>query len=88
MGYGTLFIANRTASRAKEIIKSFDMKNVTVLNIKRLKYFDNSINYDIIINTTSAGITGEDSNLFDGLEAEVAFDMQYSLKRETSFLKR
>jgi len=68
---GTLFIANRTASRAKEIIKSFDMKNVTVLNIERLKYFDNSINYDIIINTTSAGITGEDSHLLMDLRLKL-----------------
>lgn len=88
MGYGNLFLANRTVSRAKEIIKEFDMKNVTVLDIERLKYFDNSINYDIIINTTSAGITGEGSYLFDQLEGEVAFDMQYSLSGETYFLKK
>ncbi|MGB9731710.1 MULTISPECIES: shikimate dehydrogenase [Calditerrivibrio] len=81
--YEKLIIVNRTVEKGFLIAEEFGIKKYTVMDIKS---FDYSKKYDIIINGSSAGISGG-VVLWD-LKADVAFDMQYDLDKKTIFLEK
>ncbi|MCA1927306.1 MAG: shikimate dehydrogenase [Calditerrivibrio sp.] len=86
LGYGFIDIVNRNLSKAEKLVKEFNIENFRLFEVNKLNSFDNSLKYDIIINTTSVGLTGDNIYNFEKLSADIAFDMQYSLSGETLFL--
>ncbi|MEF3254914.1 MAG: shikimate dehydrogenase [Deferribacterales bacterium] len=83
--YKSLSLMNRDVDKARILVSEIGIKNIDIIDINS---FDNCKKYDIIINTTSAGLTGESYIEFSALNSEVAFDMQYSLTGSTYFLDR
>ena len=84
-GPACLDIANRTASKAAELAAVFaDMACIHAGNF--LDFAGES--YDVVINATSASLSGESLPLPNGLFAEgsLAYDMMYG-KGETPFLQ-
>lgn len=88
LGYGFIDIVNRDLLKAERLLKEFNIENFKLFDVNKLNAFDNSLKYDIIINTTSVGLTGENVYNFEKLSANVAFDMQYSLSGDTLFLSK
>ncbi|ADR19556.1 shikimate dehydrogenase [Calditerrivibrio nitroreducens] len=81
--YEELIIVNRTVEKGFLIAEEFEIKKYSV---KDLNSFDYSKKYDIIINSSSAGLSG--GAVFGDLKADVAFDMQYDLEKKTIFLEK
>lgn len=81
----TVDVVNRTPKKAENVLLELNIDN---FNIYGLPFLQKRNSYDIIVNTTSIGINGEDfldmSNIFC---KEFAFDFQYNINIETSFLK-
>lgn len=83
-GISHLTIANRTESKARDLLMLTSNKNVSVQNVNNL-----SAQYDIVVNSTSAFLTGEKINLgslsFKG--TTLTYDMSYKSSL-TPFLVR
>ena len=78
----SLTIANRTKSKAEELIDHFSS---SILKPHALEEIKNS--YDIVINATSAGVTGSTPNISSSIigEKTVCYDMFYKLNDTTPF---
>ncbi len=81
--YKEIVVANRTLNNAEKLIYELKMERTFASS---LNFFDNFGKYDIIINSSSAGISGE--VCFKNLHCEVFFDMQYSVKGRTLLLEQ
>ena len=78
-----LFISNRTIEKAERLAKKYSQfADINVVNDNK------NINVDIIINTSSAGITGkfEEPQIRDLNDSIVVYDLNYSIN-ETPFCK-
>ena len=78
-----LFINNRTIEKAERLAKKYSQfADINVVNDNK------NIDVDIIINTSSAGITGkfEDPQIRDLNDSIVVYDLNYSIN-ETPFCK-
>lgn len=81
----TFDIVNRTPKKAEKALYELDIQNCNIydlLLLQKLNY------YDIVINTTSVGING--GNFLDMSKIfckEFAFDFQYNINDDTSFIK-
>ncbi|MCX8084144.1 MAG: shikimate dehydrogenase [Calditerrivibrio sp.] len=83
-GYKHITITSRTLDKAKKLIEEFSIEKC---DIKPLNTFDKKKKYDIIINSSSIGITSiEDSDYLRNLRSEFVFDMQYKIDGKTFFL--
>ena len=81
----TLVIANRTLTRAQELAEQFAADGaVTAVAIEELA---NQPPFDLVLNATSSGLTGEQLALPNGLFAKnaLAYDMVYS-NTDTPFM--
>jgi shikimate dehydrogenase len=81
----SLIIANRTLSKAQQLADDFaNFGNISASGFNDL----NGMKFDIIINGTSASLSGELPPLPDGLfnEAACAYDMMYA-KQATVFMQ-
>ncbi|WP_019519229.1 shikimate dehydrogenase [Faucicola boevrei] len=67
-----LHIANRTLEKAENLVKLFNNPKITVSNLT-----DISGHFDVIINATSIGLSGETLPFSDDLTADFAYDMMY-----------
>ena len=78
-----LFIINRTIEKAKRLAEKYGEFADIHVAIK-----ENNINADIIINTSSAGITGEfkEPEILDLNDSTIVYDLNYSIN-ETPFCK-
>ncbi|HEU0220105.1 MAG TPA: shikimate dehydrogenase [Gallionella sp.] len=78
-----LWVANRTASKAVELAAKFPARTIRGCGYDEL----GGVQFDIVINATSSGLTGEMPPLPPGIFAPgaLAYDMMYG--RETSFMK-
>jgi len=82
--YKSLTVANRTPAKAEKMLVYFGLNKSTVIDIESLKKYNE---YDIIINTTSAGLDGgRFPDMYNVNCREFAFDFQYS-GNLTPFLK-
>lgn len=82
---GALVIANRTESKAVELAQLFEADGkITATSIEELS---NQAPFDLVINATSSGLSGDELNLPDGLFANnaLAYDMVYS-NTDTPFM--
>lgn len=80
-----IFIVNRTESKAKTLVDAFSkLGNIKLISFKNL---NSETNFDLIINASSAGLSGELPALPENLPIENTFcyDMVYS-KNQTPFL--
>lgn len=79
----SLFIANRTAEKAEALAKVFSDAKIYTGNIAQTV----GQQFDVVINATSASLTGEKIILQDGMFApgSLAYDMMYG-KGETPFM--
>ncbi len=78
-----LYITNRTVGKAERLAKKYSQfADINVANES------NNVNADIIINTSSAGITGqfEDPQIRDPSDSTIVYDLNYSIN-ETPFCK-
>lgn len=74
----TLVIANRTIEKAQKLVEQFDVDGtLTAVSIDQLA---NELPFDLVINATSSGLTGEQLELSGELFAKdaLAYDMVYS----------
>ena len=81
-----LFIANRSADKAEALARQFaDNGTVDAGNFAKIA----GLQFDIVINATSASLAGDSLPLPDGIFApgSLAYDMMYG-KGETTFLAR
>ena len=82
-----LTIANRTLSKATELVNELSIANTAIAD-KQIKTFATAAlsgDFDIIINATSIGLSGETLPLADALNCQYAYDMMYG--RELPFLQ-
>lgn len=86
-GISTLTIANRTVSKAIELITELSAAspNIEQNGIKSFATAELSGHFDVIINATSIGLSGETLPLSDHLSCNHAYDMMYG--RELPFLQ-
>ncbi|WP_352336378.1 shikimate dehydrogenase [Psychrobacter sp. 16-MNA-CIBAN-0192] len=86
-GIATLTIANRTMSKAADLVTELSAASSTIAqhNIKSCATAELSGHFDIIINATSIGLSGETLPLSDNLNCNQAYDMMYG--RELPFLQ-
>lgn len=87
-GVRHITIANRTVANAKELVS--DIRNYDDNASLRCSTIDAlSGEFDLIINATSTGLTGEMLPLSDSLQATYAYDMCYTPKGDfTPFMKQ
>lgn len=80
----TIFIANRTAEKAKHLAEQFDKAG----NVKGGGFSDIQSKFDVVINATAASLQGEVPPLPDSVLAKGAccYDMMYSDK-DTAFIQ-
>lgn len=74
-GISQLVIANRTEQKAEELVKHFassSMQSMALNDVPSLK------NIDMIINASSAGLSGSSASLPDELENCFCYDMVYA----------
>ena len=71
-GVASLHIANRTVSRAKSLTQLFDTDKLTFSSLT-----DIPNQFDVIINATSIGLSGEKLPFSETLTAGFAYDMMY-----------
>ena len=82
-----LTIANRTLSKATELVNELSIASTAIAD-KQIKTFATAAlsgDFDIIINATSIGLSGEALPLADTLKCQYAYDMMYG--RELPFLQ-
>ena len=86
-GIETLTIANRTVSKAKILVDELSTasEKINQHTIQTYATADLSGDFDIIINATSIGLSGEALPLADTLKCQYAYDMMYG--RELPFLQ-
>ena len=86
-GIETLSIANRTASKAEILVDELSTasEKINQHTIQTYATADLSGDFDIIINATSIGLSGEALPLADTLNCQYAYDMMYG--RELRFLQ-
>lgn len=86
-GISTLTIANRTVSKAIELITELSAASPDIKQngIKSCVTAELSGHFDVIINATSIGLSGETLPLSDHLSCNHAYDMMYG--RELPFLQ-
>ena len=78
-----LFMINRTIEKAERLAKKYgEFADIHVVAE------ENNINVDIVINTSSAGVTGEfkEPQIIDLNDSIIAYDLNYSIN-ETPFCK-
>ena len=82
-----LTIANRTLSKATELVNELSIASTALADkqIKTCATAELSGVFDIIINATSTGLSGETLPLADALNCQYAYDMMYG--RELPFLQ-
>ena len=82
-----LTIANRTLSKATELVNELSIASTAIADkqIKTCATAALSGDFDIIINATSIGLSGETLPLADALNCQYAYDMMYG--RELPFLQ-
>ena len=78
-----LLVINRTISKAERLVKKYGM----FIDIHVVTE-ENNINADIIINTSSAGVTGKfkEPQIINLNDSIIAYDLNYSIN-ETPFCK-
>ena len=82
-----LTIANRTLSKATELVNELSIASTAIAD-KQIKTFATAAlsgDFDIIINATSIGLSGETLPLADALNCQYAYDMMYG--RELPFVQ-
>ena len=86
-GIAELTIANRTLSKAAELVNELSIASTAMAHkqIKTCTTVELSGEFDIIINATSIGLSGETLPLNDALTCHYAYDMMYG--RELPFLQ-
>jgi len=86
-GIGTLTIANRTVSKATDLVKELSAASpvIAAKQIESCVTSELSGAFDIIINATSIGLSGDTLPLDDNLNCQYAYDMMYG--RALSFLQ-
>ena len=86
-GIETLSIANRTVSKAEILVDELSTasEKINQHTIQTYATADLSGDFDIIINATSIGLSGEALPLADTLNCQYAYDMMYG--RELPFLQ-
>ena len=86
-GIETLSIANRTVSKAEILVDELSTasEKINQHTIQTYATADLSGDFDIIINATSIGLSGETLPLADELNCQYAYDMMYG--RELPFLQ-
>ena len=86
-GIETLSIANRTVSKAEILVDELSTasEKINQHTIQTYATADLSGDFDIIINATSIGLSGEALPLADTLKCQYAYDMMYG--RELPFLQ-
>ena len=86
-GIETLSIANRTVSKAEILVDELSTasEKINQHTIQTYATADLSGDFDIIINATSIGLSGETLPLTDKLNCQYAYDMMYG--RELPFLQ-
>ena len=78
-----LFVINRTVEKAERLAKKYgEFADIHVVTE------ENNINADIVVNTSSAGVTGEfkEPQIIDQNDSIIAYDLNYSIN-ETPFCK-
>ena len=86
-GIAELTIANRTLSKATELANELSIANTVIADkqIKTCATAELRGEFDIVINATSIGLSGETLPLADDLNCHYAYDMMYG--RELPFLQ-
>lgn len=86
-GIGSLTIANRTVSKAADLVNELSAASSVIddQNIEVCATNELSGAFDIIINATSIGLSGDTLPLDDTLNCQYAYDMMYG--RPLPFLK-
>ncbi|WP_201572853.1 shikimate dehydrogenase [Psychrobacter nivimaris] len=86
-GINSLTIANRTASKAADLVNELSAASSVIddQNIEVCATNELSGAFDIIINATSIGLSGDTLPLDDALNCQYAYDMMYG--RPLPFLK-
>ena len=86
-GIAELTIANRTLSKAEGLVAELSAASATINQhaVYTCATADLSGEFDIIINATSSGLSGESLPLADALNCQYAYDMMYG--RELPFLQ-
>ncbi|WP_413519178.1 shikimate dehydrogenase [Psychrobacter glacincola] len=86
-GIGELTISNRTLSKATNLVNELSHASPAINDkqIQTCRTVDLSGEFDIIINATSIGLSGETLPLADQLNCHYAYDMMYG--RELPFLQ-
>ncbi|MDE4454356.1 shikimate dehydrogenase [Psychrobacter sp. DAB_AL62B] len=86
-GISQLTIANRTLNKAEVLVAELSAASETInqYTIRTCTTADLSGGFDIIINATSIGLSGETLPLADKLNCQYAYDMMYG--RELPFLQ-
>ena len=86
-GIGELTISNRTLSKATDLVNELSHASPAINDkqIQTCRTVDLSGEFDIIINATSIGLSGETLPLADQLNCHYAYDMMYG--RELPFLQ-
>ena len=86
-GIGQLTLANRTMSKATDLVSELSAASATIQqhDIKSCATTELTGQFDIIINATSIGLSGETLPLVDDLNCHYAYDMMYG--RELPFLQ-
>lgn len=86
-GIGELTISNRTLSKATDLVNELSHASPAISDkqIQTCRTVDLSGEFDIIINATSIGLSGETLPLADQLNCHYAYDMMYG--RELPFLQ-
>lgn len=87
-GVTNIAIFNRTLEKAEQLVDIFNQFKINdnqILTAKALNPQDLTGHFDVIINATSAGTTGQSLNLATtDIKTSVAYDMMYG--KETEFL--
>lgn len=86
-GIAELTIANRTLSKAESLVTELSAASAAINQhtIHTCATTDLNGEFDIIINATSSGLSGESLPLADALNCQYAYDMMYG--RELPFLQ-
>ena len=86
-GIGQLTLANRTMSKATDLVSELSAASATIQqhDIVTCATADLTGHFDVIINATSIGLSGDTLPLADDLNCDYAYDMMYG--RELPFLQ-
>lgn len=81
----SLTIANRTVSKAQQIVEQYNGLPIAAISFEQT----NKLTFDLIINATSAGLSGDSLPITDELlaKATTCYDMVYGVK-PTLFLQK